>query len=97
MFQQKIWLRGRELTHAWAQINRGQILHDVARIRTEGAGPADRPGLGRWSLSVPFEDHAALVRKYPDLAAPDSRIRSAAWLKFMHSSESEPYRMRERL
>ena len=58
--------------------------------------PADRPGLGRWMLSIPFEDYLALQVKYPELASPDGQIKTRAYKRFMASPESKPYRLRER-
>lgn len=95
MFRQWLQIRDDRITHAFEQVGRDALLESVAQLRQ--APPADREGLGRWALSIPFEDHAALVRKYPDLAAPDARIRSAAWARFIQSDESRPYRMRDRI
>lgn len=96
MFRQGIWLRDGQVTHAWEQTNRGQVLDAVAATRREHP-VADRPALGRWALSIPFEDHAQLLRKYPDLGSRDAAIKSRAWLAFMASAESEPYKMRDRI
>lgn len=96
MFRQGLWIRDGRVTHAWEQPGRVGILEAVAATRREHP-VADRPGFGRWALSVPLEDHAQLVRKYPELGSPDARIRSAAWLRFIKSPESAPYRMRDRI
>jgi len=58
---------------------------------------ADRDGLGRWALSIPFLKWMELRRQYPDLASKDPQIRSRAYLRFMRSPESIPYRVRERI
>lgn len=96
MFRQGIWIRGRELTHVLEQPGREGVLEAVRATRHEHP-VADRPGLGRWGLSVPFEDWLRLRDKYPDLASVDARIKSRAWLRFMASDESVPYRMRDRV
>jgi hypothetical protein len=88
-------LSGR-LTSVRTQRARPLILDTLQKMRT-AAPMADRPGLGRWALSVPEEDHLALCLKYPDLASVDAGIRSAAWGRFIASSESLPYRVRERI
>lgn len=94
MFRQGIWLRDGGITHALEQTNRDALLGVVADTRREHP-VADREGLGRWALSVPIEDWLKLRLKYPDLAAPDAQIKTRAWLAFMGSDESAPYRMRE--
>lgn len=96
MFRQGLWIRDGRLTHALEQVNRADVLDAVAATRREHP-VADREGFGRWALSIPFEDHAALVRKYPDLAARDAQIRTRAWHVFIQSDESMPYRMRDRI
>jgi hypothetical protein len=94
MFRQGIWLRDGRVTHALEQTNRSEVLQAVAATRREHP-VADREGLGRWALSVPYVDWLELRRKYPDLASPDAQIKSRAWLQFMASDESAAYRMRE--
>jgi hypothetical protein len=54
----------------------------------------DREGLGRWALSIPLLKWVELRRKYPDLASKDPQIRSRAYLHFMRTAESIPYRVR---
>jgi hypothetical protein len=58
---------------------------------------ADREGLGRWALSVPFLKWIELRRKYPDLASTSSAVKSRAWLRFIASDESLPFKVRERV
>jgi hypothetical protein len=94
MFRQGIWLRDGGITHALEQPGRDALLGMVADTRREHP-IADREGLGRWAVSVPFEDWLGLIRKYPDLQAPDAQIKTRAWLRFIASDESNPYRMRE--
>jgi hypothetical protein len=94
MFRQALQLRDGRATHVLEQANRHQLLEVVAATRREHP-IADREGLGRWALSVPYVDWLELRRKYPDLASPDGQIKSAAWLRFIQSDESAPYRMRE--
>lgn len=98
MFKQRLIINERErtLTHALEQLNRADILGTVAGIRRE-LQPVDHEGLGRWALSVPYEDWLSLRRRYPDLQAKDGEIRSKAWLVFIRSPESLPYRLHERV
>jgi hypothetical protein len=87
---------GERVAFATEQASRPLILDTVQEIR-KAEPMADRPGLGRWALSVPLIDWMALKRKYPDLASKDSEIRSKAWGRFMLSDESKPYRMRDKI
>lgn len=45
-------------------------------------------------LNIPELDYYVLVKRYPDLQAPDAEISTRAWDKFLRSPESEPYRVR---
>lgn len=94
MFRQRLTIEGKQLTVVLEQPTRPLILDTTAELRKAGGAP-DRPGLGRWALSVPFEDWVALREKYPDLASPDAQIKSRAWLAFIASAESKPYKVRE--
>jgi hypothetical protein len=96
LFKQALKLEGDQLTHTLEQPTRGLILDTAEKLRQIG-GIADRPGLGRWALSVPFEDWLRLRAKYPDLAATDQRVKSRAWLKFISSPEAAPFKVRERV
>jgi hypothetical protein len=96
MFRQAVQIRDHRLTYVLEQLERDEILAAVAGTRVEHP-VADRPGLGRWALSIPMEDMARLRLVYPDLAASDNGIRSKAWMRFIQSDESRPYRMRERI
>jgi len=96
MFKQGCFIRDHTLTYVLEQTNRAAVLESVKATRIEHP-VKDRPGLGRWALSVPLEDWVRLRRTYPDLAAKDAQIRSVAWTRFMQSAESEPYRMRDRI
>jgi hypothetical protein len=57
----------------------------------------DVEGLGRWALSIPLLKWVELRRKYPALACKDVQIRSRAYMQFMNSDESIPYRVRNRI
>lgn len=94
LFRRSMWFEGDELVHRLEQPSRELIL-DTNREMRKAEPMADRPGLGRWALSVPLEDWQALRAKYPDLASRDPQISSRAWLAFMQSSEAEPYKVRD--
>lgn len=84
---------GSRLTGVRTQYARPAILETLAEMRK--ADPMrDFEGLGRWALSVPFEDWLALRQKYPDLAAQDVEVKSAAWMRFIRSPESAPFKVR---
>lgn len=51
---------------------------------------------GKVALRIPELDLLHLVKKYPDLNAPHAHTRRNAWLRFMGSSESDPYRLKDR-
>jgi len=97
MWNIKLKQEGDQLVSVRHQYERQNILDTLQRARNEGLAPKDRPGLGRWALSVPAEDWLRLRAKYPDLQCPDGKIQSAAWQAFIRSDESLPYRMRERI
>jgi hypothetical protein len=71
---------------------RTAILERNKRLRNER--PLQDLSFGRMALSIPELDYAHLVRKYPDLAAPDEGIKQRAWARFCASSESAPYKVR---
>lgn len=48
----------------------------------------------QWALQIPTNDYAGLLKKHPDLEAPDGEIRNKAWRAFIQSSEAAPYRVR---
>jgi len=50
---------------------------------------------GRWKLSIPELALLKLERKYPELASDDHQIQTAAWKKFINSSEARPYMVKD--
>jgi hypothetical protein len=95
-FNVKLIQQGDTLTSIRTQYGRDEILQTVAGIRQAG-GVDDREGMGRWGLSIPFEDWLRLRAKYPELASKDAKIKSRAYLRFMRSSESLPFRITEKI
>jgi hypothetical protein len=96
MFRQRLIVDAmrHQLTHVLEQTNRPAILATLQEMR-KAEPMADREGLGRWALSIPFEDWLALRGKYPELASTDVTIKTRAYQRFMTSAESMPYRVRE--
>ena len=90
--QTRVWFEQGALVREHTQPNRRAILEQV-KIRRDNPGSVrDFEGLGRPALTIPTLDLHRLFRIYPDLACPDAEIKTKAWMKFMNSSESEPYR-----
>ena len=73
------------------------LIFDTNRELQKCDPVPDREGLGRWALSIPMLEWVNLRTKYPDLACPDMQIRTRAFLHFMRSAESVPYRVRARI
>ena len=72
-------------------MERGAILRENEYLRnTQGVRKTD---VLRLALQIPEDDHAALVRINPALASKDAKERTAAWLAFIKSPESLPYRV----
>lgn len=74
---------------------RRAILEDNLRLRNEPEALRTL-SFAQPSLNIPEPDLYALWRKYPDLNAKDKMTKRNAWLKFIASSESDPYRIRNR-
>jgi hypothetical protein len=77
---------------AGAVHERGLILQRNAKLRAEPGALRDL-SFGRLALSIPYDDWKALRARYPELGARDVATRSAAWRRFIASSESLPYRV----
>jgi hypothetical protein len=81
------------LTATLNQYGRGELLESLAEVRAT-APPADRDGLGRWALSIPFEDYQGLRVTWPELSASDPITKSRAYKRFLRHPDSLPYRVR---
>ena len=73
------------------------LIFDTNRELQKCEPMPDLQGIGRWALSIPMLEWVNLRTKYPDLACPDMQIRTRAFLHFMRSPESLPYRVRARI
>lgn len=71
------------------------ILDDNQRLRNEPEAMQNLSFAGL-ALQIPEPDLYALWRKYPDLNSKHTHTRRNAWIRFMGSSESDPYRVRQR-
>lgn len=74
------------------------ILKETHRRRTERSA-RDTDGLGRAALTIPLVEYNRLLRANPDL---DQRVNAhedvtRAWLKFMQSPESKPWRNHDKI
>lgn len=97
MWNIRLKAEGDTLTSVRTQYARDNIMQQLSRMRAQDLMPQDRPGLGRWALSIPEEDWLRLSKKYPDLTCRDAQIRTKAMEKFIQSEESKPYRLRGRV
>ena len=93
LYLEQLSKRETRLTAERRQYGRDDIMQTLEQFRREGIKPGDRDGLGRWALSIPFEDFERLCLKYPELASKDPQTKSAAYKRFMRSDASKPYRM----
>lgn len=73
------------------QDNAQQIFDAVQEIRNNNLA-REFAGL-KPVLCIPELELMKLKRKYPDLASKDNEIRSKAWLRYLTSSESAPWRV----
>jgi len=78
------------VTGRLSQPGREAILEKNARAQIER--PNRDLTFGRMVLNIPFLDRHVLRTTHPELDAPDKEIRTAAWVKFIASSESRPFR-----
>ena len=72
---------------------RQAILERNKQLRINPGAQRDL-SFARQVLSIPELDHYYLIKKYPDLASPDGKVKQRALAKFMASSESAPYKVR---
>lgn len=64
----------------------------ILEMNRERNGSADI-GWGRNELNIPELDMYLLWARFPDLKSPDAEIQRKAWLRFINSSLSEPYKI----
>lgn len=78
------------------QVGRNEIMDTLAELRKNPGAIRNMDSMG-WELSIPFEDYYRIIAINPDLQASCAATRRAAWLKFMGTAESAPYRVRPRV
>ena len=86
---------GGKLVRKQVQPLEDTILDFNAELQKNPGALRDLTSMG-WELNIPELHYHRLVKAHPDLGCPDSSIRTAAWRKFIGSSESDPYRVRSR-
>ena len=88
-------IEGGSLVRVQRQASRDLILGRNAELRKNPDAISDLTFAGL-ELQIPLLDLAILRKKYPDLNSPDGKTRTDAWRRFFGSSESDPYRVRDR-
>lgn len=97
MFTWKAHLTESGLTVVSQQLDEELILQTNLELQKMDEPVPDREGLGRWALSIPLLKWVELRRKYPAMRSKDAQTRTKAYLAFMQSPESIPYRVRQRI
>lgn len=92
--QTRFWMEQNHLVRQRTQPERKMILEHVQQRRNDGNVPDKSEALGRPALTIPEMDYWELIKKYPDLDPQngDTDTQTKAWLKFMRSTASIPYR-----
>lgn len=92
--KQRTVCEGGRVYNDWLQPERGLILAENAQVRNERSA---RKLDWAWpQLRIPELDLKLLKLKYPALSSRDGVERRTAWLKFLNSTESAPYRIMAR-
>ena len=86
---------GAQLVRKQTQPSRELILDHNAELK-KNPGALQNLSFAGLELNIPVLDLIVLQKKYPALGSSIGQERKAAWLKFMGSSESDPYRVRDR-
>ena len=87
----RVWFEQGHIVREFTQPTRVAVLKEVQE-RRDNPGSIRDLGFGRAALTIPQLDFMRLTRANPDLISPDAGIKTNAWHKFMHSSESHIYR-----
>lgn len=91
----KFKMEGGTLVRKQTQPSREMILDHNAELR-KNEGALNNLSFAGLELNIPLLDLTVLQKKYPALKSTIAHERRDAWLKFMGSSESDPYRVRDR-
>lgn len=90
LYRDRFTLEDGKLWRVREQTNRAAILQQNAAARAGALRTLD--GM-RWAMTIPQDDYDELAARNPDLVSPDREIKRRAWLAFMRSSDSIPYRV----
>ena len=88
-------MEGSQLIREVRQPSRRPILAALAEVRKNPQALRPLTFMG-WELRIPLNDYWPLLQKFPDLHSSDAETKTKAWRSFMASSESDPYRVRDR-
>ena len=88
-------IEGGELVRKVTQPSEDPILERNRELRKNPAALHSLDSMGL-ELTIPELHYWRLVKKYPELGAPDAATKTRAWRRFMGSSESDPYRVKDR-
>lgn len=75
---------------------RAAILSSLADVRAGHRPGPTRLDWGALMLRIPELDYAVLLRRFPDLSAPDHEIKRRAWVEFAATPQADPYRVTPR-
>lgn len=89
---QRTWVDGDQLVNEWEQPSRSLILEANRQAATDR--DARTMGWGEPVLRIPQVDYELLKQSHPQLFQGDAQQKRAAWVRFLNSPESAPYRVR---
>lgn len=88
-------MEGTHLVRTQVQPSQDIILDFNAELR-KNKGALRHLSFAGLELNIPEIDFYVLLKKYPDLGCPDAEIKTKAWRKFIGTSESDKFRVRDR-
>ena len=88
-------MEGTQLVRRVVQPSEPLILELNQQVRND-PGAVRKMEWAKPYLNIPTRALYALWKKYPDLKSLHSHTRTKAWLRFLRSSESDPYRLQHR-
>lgn len=90
------WKReGDTIVRRTVQLDEDKILNFNNEIRKNPGAINSLSFMGA-ELNIPVLHLRRLWKKYPELNAKNGQVRTAAWMKFMGSSEADIYRLKDR-
>lgn len=74
------------------------LAHDMKFIAELRKGqPKDMQGIGRFGVKIPDPIMELMRGYFPALFQEDSELRQLAWIKWMKSSDAQPFRVGRKL